>query len=84
MNILIIEDEKLLADSIGALLRGKGFEVEMVYDGETGSQYAGRLRGPGRQAAGDGRAGGGRQPTALVARSAVVDLVEAVNAVVLN
>ncbi|MBM6926790.1 response regulator transcription factor [Pseudoflavonifractor phocaeensis] len=40
MKILIIEDEKLLADSIGALLRGKGFEVEMVYDGETGSQYA--------------------------------------------
>ena len=40
MKILIIEDEKLLADSIGALLEGKGFEVEMVYDGETGAQYA--------------------------------------------
>ena len=36
MKILIVEDEKLLADSIGELLRGKGFEVEVVYDGETG------------------------------------------------
>nr|WP_297274566.1 response regulator transcription factor [uncultured Agathobaculum sp.] len=40
MKILIIEDEKLLADSIGELLKGKGFDVEMVYDGETGAQYA--------------------------------------------
>lgn len=40
MKILIIEDEKLLANSIGELLRGKGFEVEIVYDGESGAQYA--------------------------------------------
>nr|WP_297283676.1 response regulator transcription factor [uncultured Agathobaculum sp.] len=40
MKILIIEDEKLLADSIGELLRGKGFGVEIVYDGESGAQYA--------------------------------------------
>lgn len=40
MKILIIEDEKLLADSIGELLKGKGFDVEIVYDGETGAQYA--------------------------------------------
>ena len=40
MKILIIEDEKLLADSIGELLRGKGFDVEIAYDGETGVQYA--------------------------------------------
>lgn len=40
MKILIIEDEKLLADSIGELLRGKGFDVEIVYDGESGAQYA--------------------------------------------
>ena len=40
MKILIVEDEKLLADSIGELLRGKGFEVEVVYDGETGEEYA--------------------------------------------
>lgn len=40
MKILIIEDEKLLADSIGEILRGKGFDVEIVYDGESGAQYA--------------------------------------------
>ena len=40
MKILIVEDEKLLADSIGELLRGKGFDVEIVYDGESGAQYA--------------------------------------------
>ena len=40
MKILLIEDEKLLADSIAAILRRKGFEVETVYDGESGTQYA--------------------------------------------
>lgn len=40
MKILIIEDEQLLADSLKALLRGKGFEVETVGDGETGAEYA--------------------------------------------
>ena len=40
MKILIIEDEKLLADSIRILLERKGFEVECVYDGKTGEQYA--------------------------------------------
>jgi len=40
LKILIIEDEKLLADTIGALLRHKGFDVEIVYDGESGAQYA--------------------------------------------
>ena len=40
MKILIIEDEKLLADSLKALLTGKGFQVEAVYDGETGADYA--------------------------------------------
>lgn len=40
MKILIIEDEQLLADSIGELLRGKGFDVEIVYEGESGAQYA--------------------------------------------
>ncbi|MEQ2457129.1 response regulator transcription factor [Flavonifractor hominis] len=40
MKILIIEDEKLLADSIAELLKSKGFEVEAVYDGESGAQYA--------------------------------------------
>lgn len=40
MRILIIEDEKLLADSVKMLLERKGFEVECVYDGKTGEQYA--------------------------------------------
>jgi len=40
MKILIIEDEKLLADSLRDLLTKKGFEVEVAYDGETGEEYA--------------------------------------------
>jgi len=40
MKILIVEDEQLLADSLKTLLEGKGFQVEAVYDGETGAQYA--------------------------------------------
>lgn len=40
MKILILEDEKILADSLKTLLEGKGFEVEAVYDGETGKEYA--------------------------------------------
>ena len=40
MKILIIEDEKLLADSLKALLEKKGFTVECVYDGESGTEYA--------------------------------------------
>ena len=40
MKILVIEDEKLLADSIRSMLERKGFQVETVYDGETGRQYA--------------------------------------------
>lgn len=40
MKILIIEDEKLLADSIQTMLQSKGFEVEAVYDGVAGAEYA--------------------------------------------
>ncbi|MBQ7850019.1 MAG: response regulator transcription factor [Clostridia bacterium] len=40
MKILIIEDEVLLADSVAALLRSKGFDVETAYDGDDGIQYA--------------------------------------------
>ena len=40
VKILIVEDEKLLADSIGELLESKGLDVEIVYDGEAGAQYA--------------------------------------------
>ena len=40
MKILVIEDEKMLAESIKSLLERKGFQVETVYDGETGAQFA--------------------------------------------
>ena len=40
MKILIVEDEKLLADSLKAMLEHKGFQVEVAYDGETGREYA--------------------------------------------
>lgn len=40
MKILIVEDEELLADSIGELLREKGFETDIALDGETGMEYA--------------------------------------------
>ena len=40
MKILIVEDEKLLADSLKTLLTQKGFDVEVVYDGESGAEYA--------------------------------------------
>ncbi len=40
MKILIIEDDKLLAESLATLLTLKGFDVEAVYDGEDGAAYA--------------------------------------------
>ena len=40
MKILVIEDEKLLAQSIRAVLEQKGFAVDTVFDGETGAEYA--------------------------------------------
>ena len=40
MKILVIEDEKLQAQSIRAVLEQKCFTVETVYDGETGAEYA--------------------------------------------
>ena len=40
MKILVIEDEKLLADSICNLLESKGFETEAVHDGKSGREYA--------------------------------------------
>ena len=40
MKILVIEDEKLLADSIQEMLERKGFQVECVHDGESGKEYA--------------------------------------------
>jgi len=40
MKILIIEDERHLADSLKLLLESKGFAVEAVYDGIAGTEYA--------------------------------------------
>ena len=40
MKVLVIEDEKLVAESIRAILEHKGFEVETVYGGEAGKEYA--------------------------------------------
>jgi len=40
MKILLIEDERLLADTIRALLVHKDYAVDLAYDGETGKQYA--------------------------------------------
>ena len=40
MKILIIEDEKLLADSLRDLLEARGFETEVICDGESGAAYA--------------------------------------------
>ena len=40
MKILIVEDETLLADSLRDLLEARGFETEVVCDGESGAAYA--------------------------------------------
>ena len=40
MKILIIEDEVMLAEAIGDMLKTKGFDVEMCHDGESGVEYA--------------------------------------------
>lgn len=40
MKILVIEDEKILADSLKLMLTYKGFDADAVYDGESGEQYA--------------------------------------------
>ena len=40
MKILIVEDEKLLADSLKTLLESRGFSVEVAYNGTDGEDYA--------------------------------------------
>ena len=40
MRMLIVEDEKLLAESLKTLLERKGFTVETVFDGVSGAEYA--------------------------------------------
>lgn len=39
MKLLVIEDERLLAESVKALLESRGFQVDAVEDGETGAAY---------------------------------------------
>ena len=40
MNILVVDDEKRLADSIGEIFRSQKYYCECVYDGEDGLHYA--------------------------------------------
>ena len=40
MKILIVEEEALLAEGLRTLLELRGFEVEVVTDGENGAEYA--------------------------------------------
>lgn len=40
MKNLIVEDERLLADSLKTLLEKKGFQVETAYDGQSGAECA--------------------------------------------
>ncbi|HHT14418.1 MAG: response regulator transcription factor [Christensenellales bacterium] len=40
MRILIVEDEKHLANALVKLLEGQQYAVEAVYDGKTGLEYA--------------------------------------------
>ena len=40
MRLLIVEDEKKLADSVALGLRAERFAVDVAYDGEAGQQMA--------------------------------------------
>ena len=40
MKLLVVEDEKLLAESLKTLLEEKRYQVDTVYDGITGEEYA--------------------------------------------
>lgn len=40
MNILIVEDERALSDAIAQLLKDQRYEVDCVYDGRSGLDYA--------------------------------------------
>ena len=39
MRILIVEDEKEIADGINMILKNAGYEVDTVYDGLNGLDY---------------------------------------------
>ena len=40
MRVLIASEEKTLTESIELLLRAKGVDTEVVFDGEVGEEYA--------------------------------------------
>lgn len=40
MKILVAEDDQLLANSLKELLEGQNYQVDTVYDGEMGAEYA--------------------------------------------
>ncbi len=40
MKILIIEEEKTLAESIHTMLKPQGFDIEIIRDGSSGPYYA--------------------------------------------
>ena len=40
MKVLVVEDERRLADSLADLLRTNGFEADVAYDGAAGYDYA--------------------------------------------
>ncbi len=40
MRILIVEDEVLLAEALGEILKNNNYTVDIQYDGETGFDYA--------------------------------------------
>ena len=40
MHILIVEDERALSDAIAQLLKDQHYEVDCVYDGRSGLDYA--------------------------------------------
>lgn len=43
-KILVVDDEKLIADTISEILKGAGFHVVTAYDGWEALQSAGRFR----------------------------------------
>ncbi|HES7049451.1 TPA: DNA-binding response regulator, partial [Streptococcus pyogenes] len=39
MRLLVVEDEKSIAEAIQALLADKGYSVDLVFDGDDGLEY---------------------------------------------
>ncbi|HGC9806214.1 TPA: DNA-binding response regulator, partial [Streptococcus agalactiae] len=39
MRLLVVEDEKSIAEAIQALLADKGYSVDLAFDGDDGLEY---------------------------------------------